>query len=124
MSSRLVVVQARKGLASPWVARRPHRKLSSKGISSRPNSVFLIPATTQMTFKLYNPHTKKTSWKSVNVNGFKHDGCSSKSDAFVSDNTMVVPDGRVPFPTAQAGRGGGARRELPVKRVSTARARA
>ncbi|RSH79877.1 putative cell survival pathways protein [Apiotrichum porosum] len=49
--------------------------------------VFLIPATTQMTFKLYNPHTKKTSWKSVNVNGFKHDGCSSKSDAFEIKHT-------------------------------------
>lgn len=37
-----------------------------------------------MTFKLYNPHTEKQHWKSVNVDGFKHDGMSCKSSAFVS----------------------------------------
>lgn len=46
--------------------------------------VFLIPATAQMTFKLYNPTTKTTTWKSVNVSNFKHDGRNCKSDSFVS----------------------------------------
>jgi len=44
--------------------------------------VRFIPATTQMTFKLYNPHTKAMVWKSVNVGGFKHNGRSCKSDSF------------------------------------------
>lgn len=46
-------------------------------------SVFLVPATTQMTFKHYNPHTKKAVWKSVNTSALKTDGRSSKTDAFV-----------------------------------------
>lgn len=45
--------------------------------------VFLIPATAQMTFKLFNPTTKTTTWKSVNVSNFKHDGRNCKSDSFV-----------------------------------------
>ncbi|KAL1411395.1 putative cell survival pathways protein [Vanrija albida] len=49
--------------------------------------LFLVPATTQMTFKLYNPTTKKTVWKSVNVKDFKTDGRSSKSDAFEIKHT-------------------------------------
>ncbi|RSH87266.1 putative cell survival pathways protein [Saitozyma podzolica] len=44
--------------------------------------VFLVPATTQMTFKHYNPHTKKAVWKSVNTSALKTDGRSSKTDAF------------------------------------------
>lgn len=35
-----------------------------------------------MTFKLYNPTTKKHTWKSVNVGGFKHEGHNSHSDSF------------------------------------------
>lgn len=46
--------------------------------------VFLIPATAQMTFKLHNPITKTTTWKSVNVSNFKHEGRNCKSDSFVS----------------------------------------
>lgn len=36
-----------------------------------------------MTFKHYNPHTKKAVWKSVNTSALKTDGRSSKTDAFV-----------------------------------------
>lgn len=46
-------------------------------------SLFLIPATAQMTFKYYNPTTKEQVWKSVNVGSFKHEGKSCKSDHFV-----------------------------------------
>jgi len=40
-----------------------------------------------MTFKLWNPVTKKQIWRSINVNGFKHDGRNSKSDAFEIKHT-------------------------------------
>jgi hypothetical protein len=40
-----------------------------------------------MTFKLYNPATKKATWKSVNVSQFKTDGRSSKSDTFEIKHT-------------------------------------
>ena len=43
-----------------------------------------MPATSQMTFKIYNPHTKKSVWKSVNASGFKPNGRSCKSDQFAS----------------------------------------
>ncbi|WVO16105.1 hypothetical protein L204_103772 [Cryptococcus depauperatus] len=45
--------------------------------------VFLIPATTQMTFKYYNPTTKKTVWKSVNASNAKFDRQNCTSDQFV-----------------------------------------
>ncbi|KAI9639430.1 oxidative stress survival, Svf1-like protein [Dioszegia hungarica] len=49
--------------------------------------IFMIPATTQMTFKHYNPVTRVSSWKSVSVNGFKHDSHSCKSDTFEIKHT-------------------------------------
>lgn len=55
------------------------------------SSLFLVPATTQMTFKIYNPKTKKLTWKSVNVSNFKTDGRSSKSDAFVRRLPVAHP---------------------------------
>jgi len=47
----------------------------------------LVPATSQITFKLYNPKTKKTIWKSVNASGFKSNGRSCKSDQFEIKHT-------------------------------------
>ncbi|OXH41948.1 survival factor 1 [Cryptococcus neoformans] len=44
--------------------------------------IFLIPATTQMTFKHYNPTTKKAVWKSVHASNAKFDKQSCKSDLF------------------------------------------
>jgi hypothetical protein len=38
-----------------------------------------------MTFKLYNPHTKKQIWQSINASGAKFDGLNCKADQFVSD---------------------------------------
>ncbi|TXT09004.1 hypothetical protein VHUM_02478 [Vanrija humicola] len=49
--------------------------------------LFLVPATSQMTFKIWNPQTKKKTWKSVNVSNFKTDGRSSKSDTFEIKHT-------------------------------------
>lgn len=46
-------------------------------------SIMFVPATSQMTFKYYNPKTKQASWKSVNVGSFKLDGRGCKSDHFV-----------------------------------------
>lgn len=37
-----------------------------------------------MTFKHYDPKTNKSTWKSVNVGGFKTNGRGCKSDQFVS----------------------------------------
>lgn len=53
------------------------------------HSVFLVPANTQMTFKLYNPTTKKTVWRSVNSGGFSpgKDRRSCKSNEFVRPNS-------------------------------------
>ena len=53
--------------------------------------VFIIPATAQMTFKHYNPKTKKQVWKSVNSTGFKPNGQSCKSDQFVSCYNCTEP---------------------------------
>lgn len=47
-------------------------------------SIRLLNPTVQMTFKHYNPATKKATWKSVNVGSFKTDGRGCKSDHFVS----------------------------------------
>ncbi|WVR06944.1 hypothetical protein IAU60_003980 [Kwoniella sp. DSM 27419] len=44
--------------------------------------IFLVPATTQMTFKLYNPKTKKTVWRSLNASGQKFDKQNLKADQF------------------------------------------
>ncbi|WRT66479.1 uncharacterized protein IL334_003438 [Kwoniella shivajii] len=44
--------------------------------------IFLVPATTQMTFKVYNPNTKKSTWRSINASGVKFDKQSAKSDQF------------------------------------------
>ncbi|WWD17189.1 hypothetical protein CI109_101627 [Kwoniella shandongensis] len=44
--------------------------------------VFVIPATTQMTFKHYNPNTKKTTWRSINATGAKFNDRGVKSDQF------------------------------------------
>ncbi|ORY32787.1 oxidative stress survival, Svf1-like protein [Naematelia encephala] len=49
--------------------------------------LFVIPATNQMTFKLYNPKTKKSVWKSINASGFKPNGRSSKSDQYEIKHT-------------------------------------
>lgn len=52
--------------------------------------VFLVPSTTQFTFKLYNPHTKKTLWKSINATGFtvnEKDGRSCKTNEFEIKHT-------------------------------------
>ena len=53
-------------------------------------SLFVVPATAQMTFKVYNPHTKKQVWRSVSSSGFKPNGRSCKSDQFVS-LTIISP---------------------------------
>jgi hypothetical protein len=45
--------------------------------------VFLIPATTQITMKIYNPKTQKTIWRSLNASGFKPNGKSAKANEFV-----------------------------------------
>jgi hypothetical protein len=47
--------------------------------------IFLVPAQTQLTFKLYNPHTKKVVWRSLNASGFKPsaDGRGGKANEFV-----------------------------------------
>ncbi|WWC89211.1 uncharacterized protein L201_004129 [Kwoniella dendrophila CBS 6074] len=44
--------------------------------------VFLIPATTQMTFKVYNPNTKNSTWRSINASGSKFDKQNLKTDQF------------------------------------------
>ncbi|KAK8864504.1 hypothetical protein IAR55_001754 [Kwoniella newhampshirensis] len=44
--------------------------------------LFLVPATTQMTFKHYNPKTGKTTWRSVNATGAKFHDRGCKSDQF------------------------------------------
>jgi len=41
--------------------------------------VFLVPAQSQLTFKLYNPHTKKTVWRSLNATGFSPDANDRRS---------------------------------------------
>lgn len=61
--------------------------------------MFLIPATAQMTFKYYNPHTKQAVWKSVNVGNFKHEGKSCKSDQFVSLDLSMCADAPRPSRT-------------------------
>jgi hypothetical protein len=43
------------------------------------DGVFLVPAQSQLTFKLYNPHTKKTVWRSLNASGFAPDGDDRRS---------------------------------------------
>jgi hypothetical protein len=43
-----------------------------------------------MTFKHYNPHTKKTTWKSVNTSGFTTEGQNCKSDAFVRGYSLFT----------------------------------
>lgn len=53
-------------------------------------SIFLIPATTQMTFKHYNPTTKKAVWKSVHASNAKFDKQSCKSDLFVSWSSLSL----------------------------------
>lgn len=47
------------------------------------DSIMFVPATSQMTFKYYNPTTKQATWKSVNVGSWKPDGRGCKSDHFV-----------------------------------------
>ncbi|OCF38717.1 survival factor 1 [Kwoniella heveanensis CBS 569] len=49
--------------------------------------VFLVPATTQMTFKVYNPKTKKSTWRSINASGAKFDRQNLKSDQFEIKHT-------------------------------------
>ncbi|WWC70096.1 uncharacterized protein I206_104043 [Kwoniella pini CBS 10737] len=49
--------------------------------------VFLIPATTQMTFKVYNPNTKKSTWRSINASGAKFDKQNLKTDQFEIKHT-------------------------------------
>ncbi|ODO09873.1 hypothetical protein I350_02095 [Cryptococcus amylolentus CBS 6273] len=49
--------------------------------------VFLIPATTQITFKHYNPATKKSIWKSVNASKSKFDRQNCKADEFEIKHT-------------------------------------
>lgn len=44
--------------------------------------IMFVPATSQMTFKYYNPTTKQATWKSVNVGSWKPDGRGCKSDHF------------------------------------------
>lgn len=46
-----------------------------------------VPATTQMTFMLYNPKTKQTVWKSINVGSWKPNGRSGTSDHFEIKHT-------------------------------------
>jgi len=48
--------------------------------------VWPVPAQTQMTFKLYNPTTKKTVWRSLSATGFTvdpKDGRSCKTNEYV-----------------------------------------
>ncbi|ORX36571.1 oxidative stress survival, Svf1-like protein [Kockovaella imperatae] len=54
--------------------------------------VFVVPATAQMTFKYYNPHTKQATWKSINASGFKPHGRGCKSDQFEIKHTGT-PEG-------------------------------
>ncbi|KAK4687327.1 hypothetical protein P7C73_g2785, partial [Tremellales sp. Uapishka_1] len=49
--------------------------------------VFIIPAGVQMTFKYYNPKTKRQIWRSLNASGFKPDGRSCKSNEFEVKHT-------------------------------------
>ncbi|WWC94309.1 hypothetical protein V866_001151 [Kwoniella sp. B9012] len=49
--------------------------------------IFLVPATTQMTFKVYNPHTQKSTWRSINASGAKFDKQSLKTDQFEIKHT-------------------------------------
>ncbi|KAL7421646.1 putative cell survival pathways protein [Cryptotrichosporon argae] len=44
--------------------------------------IMFIPATAQMTFKLYNPKTKESTWRSINASGFKTEGRGCRSDQF------------------------------------------
>ncbi|WVQ80796.1 hypothetical protein IAT38_002901 [Cryptococcus sp. DSM 104549] len=49
--------------------------------------IMFIPATTQMTFKLYNPNTKKQVWKSVHGSNPKYAGQTIKADEFEIKHT-------------------------------------
>lgn len=57
----------------------------------------MVPASTEMTFKHYNPHTKVAAWKHVTTGGFKHDGHNCKSDHFVSWPMRLIPISRTEF---------------------------